>query len=165
MLAVILAEDDAFARAVAHRIRLSGHTVVRYRDPVKLIDNLPELGCDLLVARQVDYPLHWQAAAAALAHGGSKVRAEFLLAAPDSTAIGELAAGLGVKIIPDAFSAASGPEARTKAELALGLSLRRGRGKLQGSRRGDTDFSSAPEADNGHRQYGLAAKSENARDA
>lgn len=66
MLAVILAEDDAFSRAVAHRARLQKYSVVRYRDPVKLADSLPELHPDLLIARFEDYPLHWELLAAEL---------------------------------------------------------------------------------------------------
>lgn len=66
MLAVILAEDDAFSRAVAHRSRLQKYSVVRYRDPVKLADNLPELNPDALIIRYEDYPLHSELLAAEL---------------------------------------------------------------------------------------------------
>jgi hypothetical protein len=66
MLAVILAEDDAFFRAVAHRSRLHKYTVVRYRDPVKLADSLQELHPDALIVRSEDYPLHWEILAAEL---------------------------------------------------------------------------------------------------
>ena len=66
MLAVILAEDDAFSRAVAHRSRLQKYSVVRYRDPVKLADSLPELHPDILIVRREDFPLHWELLAAEL---------------------------------------------------------------------------------------------------
>jgi len=66
MLAVILAEDDAFSRGVAHRSRLQKYSVVRYRDPVKLADSLPELHPDILIVRQEDFPLHWELLAAEL---------------------------------------------------------------------------------------------------
>jgi len=60
MLAVILAEDDAFSRAVSHRSRLQKYSIVRYRDPVKLADNIPELRPDVLIIRFEDFPLHWE---------------------------------------------------------------------------------------------------------
>jgi hypothetical protein len=66
MLAVILAEDDAFSRAVSHRSRLQKYSVVRYRDPVKLADNLPEIHPDLLIVRFKDFPFHWELLAAEL---------------------------------------------------------------------------------------------------
>ncbi len=66
MLAVILAEDDAFSRAVSHRSRLQKYSVVRYRDPVKLADNLPEIHPDLLIVRFKDFPSHWELLAAEL---------------------------------------------------------------------------------------------------
>ncbi|MCX7026861.1 MAG: hypothetical protein NT061_05085 [Spirochaetes bacterium] len=58
MLAVVLAEDDAFFRSVSHRLRLHRFSIVRYRDPVKLSDNLGELRPELLVVRHEDFPLH-----------------------------------------------------------------------------------------------------------
>ena len=60
MLVVILAEDDAFSRAVSHRSRLQKCSVIRYRDPVKLSDNIPELRPDALIIRYADFPLHWE---------------------------------------------------------------------------------------------------------
>jgi hypothetical protein len=60
MLAVILAEDDAFSRAVSHRSRLQKYSIIRYRDPVKLADNIPELRPDALIIRLEDFPLHWE---------------------------------------------------------------------------------------------------------
>jgi hypothetical protein len=64
MLTVILSEDDAFSRAVAHRSRLQKYSVIRYRDPVKLADSLPELNPDVLIIRFEDYPLHAELLAA-----------------------------------------------------------------------------------------------------
>ncbi|HWR10852.1 MAG TPA: hypothetical protein VN445_03425 [Rectinemataceae bacterium] len=66
MLAAILAEDDAFSRAVTHRSRLQKYSVVRYRDPVKLADSLHEIHPDLLIVRFEDYPFHWEVLAAEL---------------------------------------------------------------------------------------------------
>jgi hypothetical protein len=66
MIAVILAEDDPFSRAVAHRSRLQNYTVIRYRDPVKLADNLPEINPDALIVRFEDFPVHAELLAAEL---------------------------------------------------------------------------------------------------
>jgi hypothetical protein len=66
MFAVILSEDDAFYRSVAHRSRLHNYSVARYRDPVKLADNLPELRPELVVIRGIDFPLHWEMLASQL---------------------------------------------------------------------------------------------------
>lgn len=64
MLAIILAEDDAFYRTVSHRTRLLKYEVVRYRDPVKLIDNLEELRPQAVIVREADFPGHWDILAA-----------------------------------------------------------------------------------------------------
>lgn len=60
MLAAVLAEDDMFARIILYRSRIHKFSVVRYRDPVKLADNLPELRPDVVVVREQDFPLHWE---------------------------------------------------------------------------------------------------------
>lgn len=60
MLAAILAEDDNFARIIAYRSRIHKFSVVHYRDPVKLADNIPELRPSVVVVRECDFPLHWQ---------------------------------------------------------------------------------------------------------
>lgn len=66
MLAVVLAEDDAFFRSVSHRLRLHRFSIIRYRDPVKLSDNLAELRPELLVVRHEDFPLHGELLASQL---------------------------------------------------------------------------------------------------
>jgi len=66
MFAVILSEDDAFYRSVAHRSRLHKYSVIRYRDPIKLADNLPELKPELIIIRGQDFPLHWEVLASQL---------------------------------------------------------------------------------------------------
>jgi hypothetical protein len=60
MLAVILSEDEDFFRTLWRRLRLGRFSVIRYRDPIKLSDNLEELSPDLIVVKVSDYPLHWQ---------------------------------------------------------------------------------------------------------
>lgn len=79
MLAVILSEDDAFSRSVASRLRLLNYSAARYRDAVKLVDNLPELNPDAIVIRLEDFPLHWQILASELACMGGMNNARILL--------------------------------------------------------------------------------------
>lgn len=116
MLVAILAEDDSFARSVAQRLRLSRHTSVRYRDPVKLLDNLPELGLDALVARERDYPVHWRVLAAALPRLAPARAARFILACAPASRI---PAPGSVMIIDDHFSALSTHADRESASRAL----------------------------------------------
>ena len=68
MLAVVLVEDDAIFRSISHRLRLHRFSVIRYRDPVKLSDNLGEILPDLLVVRHEDFPLHGEVLASQLQH-------------------------------------------------------------------------------------------------
>lgn len=129
MLVAVLAEDDSFARSVAHRIRLSGNTAVRYRDPVKLLDNIPELGCDAVVVRQADFPMQWQTLAAALPRLVPGARTRFILgsteAQTESRSIAEIASILGASIVADAFSAGAGPSEREASATALARLLGR----------------------------------------
>lgn len=138
MLVAVLAEDDSFARSVAHRIRLSGNTAVRYRDPVKLLDNIPELGCDAIVARQADFPLQWQTLAAALPRLAPGAGTRFILGTselvPESHTAPGIAAVLGASLIPDAFSSGSDPSAREAALAALARLLRKPRPHEAGDR-------------------------------
>ena len=87
MLAVILAEDDAFSRAVSHRSRLQKYSVIRYRDPVKLSDNIPELRPDALIIRYVDFPLHWELFIAELGCLGGSQTTKVILFTPPSLVI------------------------------------------------------------------------------
>lgn len=79
MLALILSEDDSFFKSAAHRTRLDKYQVIRYRDPVKLVDNLGELKPDLVIVRQRDFPLHASLIAAALAFGRQTVSSKVLI--------------------------------------------------------------------------------------
>jgi hypothetical protein len=86
MIAVILAEDDPFARAVAHRSRLQNYTVIRYRDPVKLADNLPEINPDALIVRFEDFPVHAELLAAELKCADQQRAAKVVFVAAADTA-------------------------------------------------------------------------------
>lgn len=78
MLIVILAEDDEFFERSSREFRREGNAVVRYRDAVKLADNLPELKPDLLLVRMTDYPWHCELLAAELAFLGKRGSTEVL---------------------------------------------------------------------------------------
>lgn len=60
MIAILVVDDDVFCRQISHRLRLQGYEIIRYRDPVKLSDNIIELAPDLVVINGQDFPLHWQ---------------------------------------------------------------------------------------------------------
>lgn len=82
MLAIILAEDDSFSRAVTHRSRLQKYSVARYRDPVKLADSLQELQPDALVIRFEDFPMHWELLAAEILCSDGLRQTKIIIFAP-----------------------------------------------------------------------------------
>lgn len=104
MLAAVLAEDDAFARAVAHKSRLHKYSVIRYKDPVKFADNLPELHPDVVIVRKEDFPLHWEIIASELQCLDGMQHIKFILfVQPDSDShVAE--AFRNVYALPDSFS-------------------------------------------------------------
>ncbi|MCE5255947.1 MAG: hypothetical protein LLF89_03785 [Spirochaetaceae bacterium] len=104
MLAVVLAEDDAFARIISYRSRLHKYSVVRYRDPVKLADNLMELRPDIVVAREQDFPFHWEMIAAEMAYMHILQNSRFILFAAPGSPPKQPRRPAREIIIPDSFS-------------------------------------------------------------
>jgi len=60
MKALLLIEDDAKAREVEARLGPLGFSCVRYRNPLKALDNLEEIAPDTIVASALDFPRHWK---------------------------------------------------------------------------------------------------------
>ncbi|MDP3177163.1 MAG: PilZ domain-containing protein [Spirochaetaceae bacterium] len=60
MKALLLAEDDGIARLARFYLRSLGFEVLRYRNPLKAIDNLEEIEPDALVVSARDFPRHWK---------------------------------------------------------------------------------------------------------
>lgn len=61
MKALIVVEDDAVADIVRFYLQPLGLDVIRYRDPLKALDNLDEIMPDAVVMSARDFPRHWKA--------------------------------------------------------------------------------------------------------
>jgi hypothetical protein len=79
MLAVILSEDDRFFQNLAALPALRRYSIVRYRDPVKLADNLQELSPDSIFVRGMDFPFHWMELLAQLEYSAASSELKFYL--------------------------------------------------------------------------------------
>lgn len=60
MKALIVVEDDAVADVVKLYLQPLGLDVIRYRDPLKALDNLDEISPDAVVMSARDFPRHWK---------------------------------------------------------------------------------------------------------
>jgi len=61
MKALLVVEDDAIAEIVRFYIQPLGLDVIRYRDPIKALDNLDEIAPDAVIMSARDFPRHWKA--------------------------------------------------------------------------------------------------------
>jgi hypothetical protein len=66
MKALLLIESDRIAEIARFYLRPLGFETVRYRNPVKAIDNLEEIAPDALILSARDYPRHWKVLAQAV---------------------------------------------------------------------------------------------------
>ncbi len=60
MKALLVVEDDAIADAVRYYLQPLGLDVIRYRDPLKALDNLDEINPDAVIMSARDFPRHWK---------------------------------------------------------------------------------------------------------
>lgn len=60
MKALLVIADDAVAALAGFYIKPLGLDVIRYRDPLKALDNLDEICPDALVVSARDFPRHWK---------------------------------------------------------------------------------------------------------
>ncbi len=60
MKALLLIEDDLKALEIAACINPVGFEVIRYRNPLKALDNLDEIAPDAIIASALDFPRHWK---------------------------------------------------------------------------------------------------------
>lgn len=58
MLAIILIDERQIADDVIESLRANDIEAVRCRDPIRLIDSVAELDPDVVIVRQMDFPLH-----------------------------------------------------------------------------------------------------------
>ena len=61
MKALLLVESDRVADLVRFYLRPLGFETIRYRNPVKVMDNLEEIAPDAVVVSALDFPRHWKA--------------------------------------------------------------------------------------------------------
>jgi hypothetical protein len=66
MKALLLIESDRIAELARFYLRPLGFETIRYRNPVKAIDNLEEAEPDAVVVSARDFPRHWKVLAQAL---------------------------------------------------------------------------------------------------
>lgn len=60
MKALLIVEDDAIADIVKFYIHPLGLDIIRYRDPIKALDNLDEIAPDAVIMSARDFPRHWK---------------------------------------------------------------------------------------------------------
>jgi hypothetical protein len=60
MKALLLVENDRIAEIIRFYLRPLGFEVLRYRNPVKAVDNLDEIEPDAVVVSARDFPRHWK---------------------------------------------------------------------------------------------------------
>lgn len=60
MKALLVVEDDAVADVVRFYLEPLGLDIIRYRDPLKALDNLDEVCPDAVVMSAKDFPRHWK---------------------------------------------------------------------------------------------------------
>jgi CheY-like chemotaxis protein len=60
MKALLIVENDDIAKLASFYLRPLGLDTIRYRDPLKALDNLEELEPDALIMSARDFPRHWK---------------------------------------------------------------------------------------------------------
>ena len=98
MKALLLVDDDRIADIARFYLRPLGFEAIRYRDPVKAIDNLDEVSPDAVIVSARDYPRHWKTLASVIRSKRGKDECVILLLKGEYFPFEEAAkaAGLGV---------------------------------------------------------------------
>jgi len=79
MKALLIVEDDAIADLIRFYLRPLGFDVVRYRNPLKALDNLEELEPDAILVSARDFPRHWKPLVQVARRSWAKERCVFIL--------------------------------------------------------------------------------------
>jgi hypothetical protein len=66
MKALLLIESDRISDIASFYLRPLGFETIRYRNPVKAVDNLEEIAPDAIVVSTRDFPRHWKVLAQAV---------------------------------------------------------------------------------------------------
>jgi hypothetical protein len=79
MKALLIVEDDAIANIVRFYLRPLGFDILRYRNPLKALDNLEELEPDAILVSARDFPRHWKPLLQVVRRSWAKERCVFIL--------------------------------------------------------------------------------------
>ncbi|TFG84877.1 MAG: PilZ domain-containing protein [Spirochaetales bacterium] len=60
MKALLIVENDDIAKLAGFYLKPLGFDVIRYRDPLKALDNLEEIDPDAVIMSARDFPRHWK---------------------------------------------------------------------------------------------------------
>ena len=66
MKTLLILEDKDLSKELIVSLKKMGMSVLHYRDPIKALDNLPELDPDAVIMSAIDFPRHWKPIAAAI---------------------------------------------------------------------------------------------------
>jgi hypothetical protein len=66
MKALLIVDSDRISDIARFYLKPLGFEVIRYRNPVKALDNLEELGADAIIMSAKDFPRHWKVLAQAV---------------------------------------------------------------------------------------------------
>ena len=98
MKALLLIESDRIADIVRFYLRPLGFETVRYRNPVKTIDNLEEIEPDAIVVSGRDFPRHWKVLAQTVRATKSKDECVIVLLKGDSFPLEEAAKAVQIGV-------------------------------------------------------------------
>ena len=79
MKALLIVEDDAIADIIRFYLRPLGFDVLRYRNPLKALDNLEELEPDAIIVSARDFPRHWKPLVQVARRSWEKEKCVFIL--------------------------------------------------------------------------------------
>ncbi len=60
MKALLIIDDDTTASIASFYLKPMGMDIIRYRDPIKALDNLEEIHPDAVIMSARDFPRHWK---------------------------------------------------------------------------------------------------------
>lgn len=98
MKALLVAESDAVATVVEGLLAPLGFDCIRYRNPVKALDNLEEIDPDALIVSARDFPRHWKPLAQVLREGRSRERTVIILLKGESFDFNEAAKAMHIGV-------------------------------------------------------------------
>jgi len=98
MKALLLIESDRIAEIARFYLRPLGFETIRYRNPVKAIDNLEELAPDALIVSARDFPRHWKVIAEVLRSERGKEDCVIVLLKGDSFPLEEAAKAVHIGV-------------------------------------------------------------------